>query len=81
MSFGKYHSLPLGIHGEKITALRSDRGEEYMSKEAKKFLKKKGIHHEETVAHCSPQNGVAERMNRTLCDSARTILFYAQLPN
>jgi len=41
----------------------------------------KGILHELTVAHSPEQNGVAERMNRTLVESARAMLSHAGLRN
>ena len=37
------------------------------------------IHHEMTVRDTPEQNGVAERMNRTLCESGRAMLFHAEL--
>ena len=37
------------------------------------------IKHETSVAHCPQQNGVAERMNRTLLDSARAMVYHAKL--
>ena len=41
----------------------------------------KGICHETTVAHSPEQNGVAERMNRTLVESARAMLSHSGLPS
>ena len=41
----------------------------------------KGIHHELTVPHTPEQNGVAERMNRTLMESARSMMSHAGLPD
>ena len=67
--------------GRKIGALRTDNGGEYVSKEFEAYLKSKGIRHELTIAHTPEQNGVAERMNRTLMESARAMLCHAKLPN
>ena len=44
-------------------------------------VKTKGIRHELTVPHSPQQNGVAERMNRTLMESAKTMIAHAKLPN
>lgn len=66
--------------GKRIKTLRSDNGGEYMSNVFDLFLKKHGIKHETTVAHTPQQNGVAERMNRTLTEKARCFLFDADLP-
>ena len=37
--------------------------------------------HELSVPHSPQQNGVAERMNRMLMESARSIISHAGLPN
>ena len=66
---------------KKISTLRSDNGGEYLSNEFKIYLKSKGIHHELTVPHCPEQNGVAERMNRTLMEMARSMMAHAGLPD
>ena len=66
--------------GMKICALRSDNGGEYLSSEFKKFLKIKGIKHELTVPYSPQQNGVAERMNRTLVETARAMLSHSSMP-
>ena len=68
--------------GLKIKALQSDRGEEYnMSEEFQHYLKECGIKPEATAAYSPQQNGVAERLNRTLVEAARTMLTHASLNN
>ena len=64
-----------------IGTLRTDNGGEYLSTELQNYLKEKGIRHELTVPHSPQQNGVAERMNRTLVESARSMIAHAALPN
>lgn len=66
--------------GKEIKTLRTDNGGEYMSNAFDSFLKKSGIKHETTVAYTPEQNGVAERMNRTLTEKAKCFLFDAELP-
>ena len=66
--------------GEKIKTLRSDNGGEYTSKEFEDYLKKNGIRHERTVPKTPEQNGVAERMNRTLVETVRAMLSDSKLP-
>ena len=61
----------------KIKTLRTDNGGEYMSAEIQNFLKEKGIHHETTVLHSPQQNGIAERMNRTLQEGALSMILHA----
>ena len=60
--------------GLDVKALRADRGGEYMSEE---FLKECGIRSESTAAHSPQQNGVSERLNRTLVEAARSMISHA----
>ena len=50
-----------------------------MSAEFQNFLKEKGIYHERTVPHSPQQNGIAERMNRTLQEAALSMILHAGL--
>ena len=63
-----------------IKILRSDNGGEYLSSEFDQFLKSKGIEKQLSVPYTPQQNGVAERMNRTLVECARTMMIHANLP-
>ena len=67
--------------GEPIMKLRTDNGGEYMSKDFQAYLTSKGIEHQLTIPHSPQQNGVAERLNRTLMESARAMLSHSNLPN
>jgi transposase InsO family protein len=58
----------------KLAILRTDNGGEYCGSEFKKYCTDSGITHQKTVPHTPNQNGVAERMNRTLLELARTML-------
>jgi transposase InsO family protein len=58
----------------RIRTLRTDNGGEYLSGEFRIYLEKYGIKQELTVPHTPQQNEVAERLNRTLLDSTRTML-------
>ena len=53
---------------------------EYLSKEFKSYLKSKGIHHELSAPFSPAQNGIVERINRTLMESAHAMLAQAELP-
>ena len=48
-----------------------------MSAEFQSFLREKGIHHETTVPYSPQQNGIAERMNRTLQEAALSMILHA----
>ena len=60
----------------KLKILRSDNGGEYLSDKFRQYLDDSGIKHELTVAYTPQQNGVAERMNRTLLDLVRSMLHH-----
>jgi len=66
--------------GVKLRKVRSDHGGEYLSAEFDKHLKDQGIERELTVHHSPQQNGVAERLNRTLVEHARAKLLTKDLP-
>ena len=65
--------------GRKIKVLRSDNGTEYRNDQISYFCKKEGISRHFTVRYTPQQNGVAERMNRTLLEKVRCMLSNAGL--
>ena len=60
--------------GRKLKRLRSDNGGEYKSDPFLKICQNEGIVRHFTVPGTPQQNGVAERMNRTLVDKVRCML-------
>ena len=75
------HITKLNILSEEdVKFLRSDNGGEYTSNSFAKFCTEKGISHQFTVPYCPQQNRVAERMNRTIMEGARSMLYHAKLP-
>ena len=79
--FKEFEAITTNESGQRVIKLRTDNGGEYVSQEFETYLKTKGIKHELTVPHSPQQNGVAERMNRTLTESARAMIAHANLPN
>ena len=79
--FREFEAITTNESGQRIGTLRTDNGEEYVSKDFEAYLISKGIKHELTIAYTPEQNGVAERMNRTLMESARAMMSHANLPN
>ncbi|KAG2399616.1 Retrovirus-related Pol polyprotein from transposon TNT 1-94 Protease [Vigna angularis] len=65
--------------GKMIKCLRTDNGGEYTDGDFLAFCKQEGIKRQFTVAHTPQQNGVAERMNRTLLERTRAMLKTAGL--
>ena len=66
--------------GHKVKILRSDNGGEYTSNKFEDYLKKEGIRHKYTIPKTPEQNGVSERMNRTLVEKLRSMLIDSKLP-
>ena len=64
----------------KIKRVRSDNGGEYRDNRFREFCANNGIKMEKTVPMTPQQNGVAERMNRTLNERARSMRIHAGLP-
>ena len=63
----------------KVKVLRTDNEGEYTSKEFEQYPKKQGTQHELTVPKIPQQNGVAERMNKTLVETMRSIVEDSEL--
>ena len=64
----------------KVKCLWSDNGGEYKGDEFKKYCVKNGIKIERTIPGTPQQNGVIERMNKTLNEYARSIRLHSELP-
>ncbi|GJY56693.1 putative ribonuclease H-like domain-containing protein [Tanacetum coccineum] len=64
----------------RVKIIRSDNGTEFKNRDMLEFCGNKGIKQEYSNARTPQQNGVAERMNRTLIKAARTMLADSLLP-
>ncbi|CAI7868945.1 unnamed protein product [Closterium sp. NIES-53] len=63
-----------------VNAIRTDRGGEFLSKEFSLWLKKNGRKHSLTMLYSPAMNGIAERANWTITETARGLLIEAELP-
>ncbi|CAI7854528.1 unnamed protein product [Closterium sp. NIES-53] len=61
--------------------IRTDRGGEFLGAEMTAWLKKEGIQRELTTAYTPQSNGVAERANRTILETARALLIESGVGN
>ena len=77
--FREWKVLAENQTGQRLKVFRSDNGGEYKSNAFEHYLKSEGIIHETTIPHTPEQNGVSERMNRTLVEAARSMLHDAKL--
>lgn len=72
--FQEYHEMATAHFNLKMGVLRSDRGGEYLSNQMKQYCKNKGVILETNAGYNPESNGVAERINRTLMEKARSML-------
>ena len=66
--------------GLKVKCLRSNNGGEYIDGGFSEYCAAQGIRIEKTIPGTPQQNGVAEHMNRTLNERARSMKLNAGLP-
>ncbi|KAJ9542762.1 hypothetical protein OSB04_029268 [Centaurea solstitialis] len=66
--------------GKEVKYLRTDNGLEFCSEEFNAYCRKNGITRHRTVAHTPQQNGVAERMNRTILEKVRCMFSNSKMP-
>ena len=78
--FKEFVSLMENLTEHRIKVLRSDNGGEYESREFTEYCQSHGIKRETTIPYTPQQNGVVERMNRTLLEAVRSMLHHAGLP-
>ena len=67
--------------GRSMKTLRTDCGKGYCNKSMKAYLAEKGIKHETTALYTPEQNGRAERDNRSIMESACSMLLAKSLPS
>ena len=65
--------------GKSIKTLRTDNGLEFVDKKFLQYCTKEGIVRHRTCVGRPQQNGVAERMNKTLLERARSMIAQAKL--
>ncbi|WVZ11959.1 hypothetical protein V8G54_016489 [Vigna mungo] len=72
--FKEWHTQIENQLGCRLKCLRTDNGLEFVSEEFNGFCKEKGIRRHRTVVGTPQQNGLAERMNRTILERVRCML-------
>jgi transposase InsO family protein len=70
----EYVAMATARFSVEICQFRCDNGREYVNDEVITFFREKGIQWELNIPYTSAQNGVAERMNRTIKDKTRCML-------
>ncbi|KAJ9507214.1 hypothetical protein QJQ45_004776 [Haematococcus lacustris] len=65
--------------GFRCKAIQTDNGTEYVNSRMKEYCSSKGIVHQHSAPYSPQQNGAAERLNRTIFEKARSILYAADM--
>nr|GEU96583.1 hypothetical protein [Tanacetum cinerariifolium] len=63
-----------------VITIRTDRGTEFLNKTLNAFFKEEVIEHQTSTSRTPEQNGVVERRNRTLVETAQMMLSASKLP-
>jgi hypothetical protein len=79
-TFKKWKAWVENETGKRLKCLRSDSGGEYCSKEFDDYCSYHGIPREKTVPGTPQENGVSERMNRTIMELARSMRLHVGFP-
>ncbi|GKV52757.1 hypothetical protein SLEP1_g59325 [Rubroshorea leprosula] len=77
--FKEFQAMTERETGRKLKCIRSDNGGEY-SGQFERYCREQGIKLEKTTLRTPQHNGVAERINRTICDRIVCMLSHAKLP-
>lgn len=78
--FKEFKNMAENQTGKRIKVLRSDNAKELVCQNFTNFLKESGIKRQLTTSYTPQQNGVAERMNRTLVEMSRCLMIESGLP-
>ena len=78
-TFEKFAMEWKSLSSEKITRLRTDWGTEFVNQYLGPWLHGEKILHEKSFPYCPEMNGFIERSNRTVVESARSMLHGAGL--
>ena len=78
--FCEWKAMVEKAYGKRLKTLQMDNGGEFTSSEFEEFLSKDGVQHELTIPKCPQQNGITERLNRTLMETVRCMLSWSGLP-
>ncbi|CAL9028855.1 unnamed protein product [Prunus brigantina] len=78
--FQSFHNQMKTQFNAQIQILRSDNGGEFVNHDFQTYFQQHGIIHETTCPQTPRQNGVTERKNRHLLETARALLIGAHVP-
>lgn len=78
--FRRFHSMISTQFNAKLRILRTDNGGEYVNLQLTEYFQERGLIHETSCSQTPQQNGVAERKNRHITETARALLGGGNIP-
>ncbi|RVW24902.1 Retrovirus-related Pol polyprotein from transposon TNT 1-94 [Vitis vinifera] len=78
--FKSFHAMVQTQFSAKVQVLRSDNGGEYVNHQFREYFQQRGIIHETSCPQTPQQNGIVERKNRHVLETARALLIGAHAP-
>lgn len=72
--FKMFKAMAEAHFNKRVSRFRCDNGPEYISNETRDYFESNGIQYEFIIRYTPQQNGVAERMNRTIIEKARYMI-------
>ncbi|PKU79126.1 Retrovirus-related Pol polyprotein from transposon TNT 1-94 [Dendrobium catenatum] len=79
--FQEFYNMIRCQFNKTIKTLRTDRGGEYINNSFQQFCKTSGMRHQYTCPHTPSQNGLAERKNRHILETVRSLLIHSKAPH
>ena len=79
--FQAFHAMVQNQFSSKIKILRSDNGGEFINHRFQSYFQQHGLLHETSCSQTPQQNGVAERKNRHILETARALVIGAMVPS
>ena len=78
--FHNFHAEVRTQFNSSIRILHSDNAKEYLSEPFSSFMSSHGILHQSSCAYTPQHNGVSERKNHHLVETAHTLLLHHKVP-
>jgi transposase InsO family protein len=78
--FKSFFNMVQNQFNKNVKILRSDNGGEFVNRTLRELFHLKGIIHETSCVGTPQQNGVAERKNRYILETARSMLLENEVP-
>jgi transposase InsO family protein len=79
--FQAFHAMVQTQFSSKIKILRSDNGGEFINQRFQAYFQQHGLLHETSCSQTPHQNGIAERKNRHILETACALLIEAMVPS